>query len=343
MTGFERSFGYAAEASGEAPGRVNMLGEHTDYNDGFVLPTVIPQSTRAFVAQSRDAVDRVVSAQLGPGDGAAFEAYVMGCLAVLREAGHAAPPVSVYIDSDVPIGAGLSSSAALEVATLRALRTRFALPVDDVEIARLAQRAEIRYALVNCGIMDQMAASIGVAGHMLFLDTRSLARSLLPIPAGSEILVLDCGTPRSLAASAFNLRRRECELAAQALGAPSLREVDDLERVARLPAPLDRRARHVVTENRRVLMAAHRSAPEFGQLMNASHASLRDDFEVSVPPLDVLVQCLQEHSQVFGARLTGAGFGGACVALVRSGAQSEVAQDVLRRYASLGHRGARIV
>jgi hypothetical protein len=129
------------------------------------------------------------------------------------------------------------------------------------------------------------------------------------------------GTPRALAASAFNLRRRECELAAQALGAPSLREVDDLERVARLPAPLDRRARHVVTENRRVLMAAHRSAPEFGQLMNASHASLRDDFEVSVPPLDVLVQCLQEHRQVFGARLTGAGFGGACVALVRSGAQ----------------------
>ena len=161
MSPFEERFGYPPETTEAAPGRVNMLGEHTDYNDGFVLPTIIPQTTRVFLAESRDAVDRVVSAQLGLGESGGFKRYISGCLAVLRHAGHPVCAVSIYIDSDVPIGAGLSSSAALEVATLRALRSRFDLPIDDVTIARLAQRAEIEYAGVNCGIMDQMAASVG--------------------------------------------------------------------------------------------------------------------------------------------------------------------------------------
>lgn len=343
MTPFERIFGYPAEASGEAPGRVNMLGEHTDYNDGFVLPTIIPQTARVFLALSRNGATRVVSAQLGSDDSGEFRRYVFGCLSVIREAGYSLRAVSIYIDSDVPIGAGLSSSAALEVAVLRALRMRFALPIDDVELARLAQQAEIEYAGVKCGIMDQMAASVGVAGQMLLLDTRSLDRSLLPMPAGTDICVLDSGVPRSLVASAFNERRSECERAAVVLGAPSLRDVDDLGLVAQLPPPLDRRARHVITENRRVLAAALCSATEFGHLMNASHASLRDDFDASVPALDVLVDCLQRDPRVYGARLTGAGFGGACVALVHAGAQLEVSQDVLVRYAALGHLGARLV
>jgi galactokinase len=343
MSPFEERFGYPPETTEAAPGRVNMLGEHTDYNDGFVLPTIIPQTTRVFLAESRDAVDRVVSAKLGLGESGGFKRYISGCLAVLRHAGHPVCAVSIYIDSDVPIGAGLSSSAALEVATLRALRSRFDLPIDDVAIARLAQRAEIEYAGVNCGIMDQMAASVGVAGQMLLLDTRSLTRSLLPLPDGADICVLDSGTPRALATSAFNERRRECEAAARALGEQSLRDVDDLERVAQLPAPLDRRAKHVVTENRRVLAAVNRSAREFGQLMNASHTSLRDDFEVSVPSLDRLVGCLQDDPRVFGARLTGAGFGGACVALVRPGTQSLVATDALAKYAASGHVGRRLV
>jgi len=341
MTAFERIYGYPAEAAGEAPGRVNMLGEHTDYNEGFVLPTIIQKTTRVLVAQSPSGVDRAVSAQLAPDGG--FGRYVSGCTAVLRAAGHRVPAVSVHIDSNVPIGAGLSSSAALEVALLRALRSRFSLDLDDVDIARLAQHAENEYAGVNCGIMDQMAASVGVAGHLLLLDTRSLATALVPLPEGGDICVLDSGTRRSLATSAFNQRRSECEQAARALGVASLRDVDDLDRIEQLPPPLNGRARHVVTENRRVLAAANTSAREFGQLMNASHASLRDDFDVSVPSLNLLVDCLQQDERVFGARLTGAGFGGACVALVRSGTQSLVAQDVLAEYGSFGHAGTRLV
>jgi len=338
MSRFEEIFGYPPEATGQAPGRVNMLGEHTDYNDGFVLPTITPQSTRVFLALSRDGVDRVVSAQLGSGDSVDFQRYVRGCLTILRESGYPVGAVSVYIDSEVPIGVGLSSSAALQVATCRALRTRFELGIDDVSIARLAQRAEFEHAGVKCGIMDQMAASVGVAGQMLLLDTRTLERSLLPLPDGADICVLDSGTRRTLATSAFNQRRDECERAARLLGVQSLREVSDLSHVARLPPPLDRRARHVVTENRRVLAAVNCTAGEFGQLMNASHASLRDDFEVSVPSLDRLVDGLQQDPRVFGARLTGAGFGGACVALVRRGTGAFVANDVLTKYGPTGRR-----
>jgi galactokinase len=352
MTAFEQVFGYPPEASGNAPGRVNMLGEHTDYNGGFVLPTIIPQRTCVAIAASRDGGLHVQSAQLGPADCTAhgavrptgFGRYVFGCLAVLRERGHRLPAISVHVDSDVPIGAGLSSSAALEVATLRALRTRFSLNLDDAEIARIAQEAEVRFAGVNCGIMDQMACSLGVAGQMLLLDTRSLERSLIPLPDGTGICVIDSGIPRSLAATAFNQRRSECEQAAQALGAESLRDVTDLALVAQLPPPLDRRARHVLTENVRVLIAAHTASPrEFGDLMDASHASLRDDFEVSVPSLNVLVDCLQRHPCVFGARLTGAGFGGACVALVEPGSQALVGREVLAMYASRGYIGTQLV
>ncbi|HLW24600.1 MAG TPA: galactokinase [Steroidobacteraceae bacterium] len=343
MTRFEQFFGYPPEACAEAHGRVNLLGEHTDYNEGFVLPTIIPQATRVWVAVNPQGVDRVVSAQLGAGDRADFARYALGCLALLRAASYPLEAMSILIDSDVPIGAGLSSSAALEVAVLRAARSRFALDIDDVQIARLGQQAEIEYAGVHCGIMDQMAASVGVLGHMLLLDTRSLARSLIPLPQGADLCVLDSGIPRSLATSAFNQRRSECEQAARALGERSLRDVDDLEQIARLPPPLDRRVRHVVTENRRVLAAVNQSASGFGRLMNASHASLRDDFAVSVPALDLLVDFLQRDPRVFGARLTGAGFGGACVALVHSGTQSEVARDILAAYGANGHPGARRV
>jgi galactokinase len=352
MTAFEQVFGYPAEASGEAPGRVNMLGEHTDYNGGFVLPTVIPRTTRVSLAESRDGRLHVQSAQLGSADSAAqgdeppagFARYVFGCWALLRERGHRLPAISVRVDSDVPIGAGLASSAALEVATLRALRTRFALSLDDVRIACIGQEAEARFAGVNCGVMDQMASSLGVPGQMLFLDTRNLERTLIPLPAGTAICVLDCGTPRSLAGTAFNQRRRECEQAACALGAESLREVTDLARVMQLQPPLDKRARHVLTENARVLTAVrHASAVEFGKLMNASHASLRDDFDVSIPSLNALVDCLQRHPSVYGARLTGAGFGGACVALVESGSQAAVGRDALAQYASLGYRGTMLI
>jgi galactokinase len=348
---FERRFGVAAEVSASAPGRVNLLGEHTDYNDGYVLPTAIPQTTRVELARSPDDRFRYYAADLDeestwregdplPGG---FARYVHGCVEVLRRRGDRIPPVLMRIDSDVPIGSGLSSSAALEVSTLRGLRALLGLALDDVELALVAQRAEGEYAGVRTGVLDQMASSLCDRNHMLFLDTMTLERRVLPLPADTEIVVLHSGVPRELADTAYNARRAECEAAAQALGVPSLRHVTDPARASSLPAPLDRRARHVITENNRVLEAVGADATRFGVLMNDSHASLRDDYEVSIPALDALVGLLQSHADVFGARLTGAGFGGACVALCRPGREPAVARSVLTAYAALGHAGAQLV
>lgn len=343
--GFEAVFGFPPQVRSHAPGRVNLLGEHTDYNDGFVLPTAIARTTTVQVGPSLDGDHHLYAARLDeyvayvPGTPLppGFARYVLGCLLVLQEQGYDNAPLALHVDSDVPIGAGLSSSAALEIAVLRALREWRALPLDDVDLALIAQQAEIRFAQVRCGIMDQMACSLADSRHMLFLDTRSLERELLPFPDGAEVLVIDSGIPRSLAGTAYNQRRAECEQAATLLGVPALRDAPGLDAIERLPAPLDRRARHVFTENARVLQAvAGVSAERFGMLMNASHASLRDDFEVSVDGLDALVSLLQAHPEVYGARLTGAGFGGACVALVAAGSGAAVGQDVLRAYSGDG-------
>lgn len=338
-------FGFEPLVEADAPGRVNLLGEHTDYNDGFVLPTAITQRTRVQIAPSPNNDYHLYAARLNerlhysPGSRMpnGFARYVLGCLELLNERHFELGPLAIYVDSDVPIGAGLSSSAALEIAVLRALRAWRTLPLDDVELAQIAQQAEIRFAEVNCGIMDQMACSLADVGHMLFLDTRSLARALLPLPAGAELLVIDSGIPRSLANSAYNQRREECEEAAHLLGVKALRDVKTLSSLSALPPILQQRARHVVTENARVLAATNdATAAEFGKLMNASHASLRDDFAVSIPELDELVGLLQQHPKVLGARLTGAGFGGACVALVGNGAASQVAHDVISVYTGPG-------
>lgn len=353
MTDFTELFGRDPEFEASAPGRVNLLGEHTDYNDGFVLPAAIPQRTHVELARSPDGWCRFHSDNLNhlilhlPGDAVPgnFGRYAAGCIEVLRQAGFATEPVLLRIRSDVPIGSGLSSSAALEVALLRGLRELFRLELDDVEIARLAQTAEIHYAGVRCGIMDQMAASLCTdTSHMLFIDTRTLENRLLPLPEGTEPIVLDSGVPRSLSGSAYNRRRRECEEAARRLGVAALRDVDDPAAAATLPPPLDRRARHVITENGRVLRAAAGvSAGEFGVLMNSSHASLRDEFEVSVPALDLLAALLQRHPAVHGARLTGAGFGGACVALAGSGQGKQAGREVLAAYTARGHHGRQLV
>lgn len=349
---FERVFGTAPEATAEAPGRVNLLGEHTDYNDGHVLPIAITQQTRVAIGRSPDDQFTVHAAMLGqtarftlaapPSEH--FATYVYGCLVEARAAGLAVPPLCIHVSSDVPMGVGLSSSAALEVATLRALRQFTGAPLDDVRIAQLAQRAEIEYAGVRCGIMDQMASSLADTRRALWLDTRTLERRLVPLPKGSAVLVLDSGIARSLAASGYNQRRAECEEAARMLGVASLRDIDDPQAAEVLPEPLRRRVRHVVTENARVLKAVNCSdAAEFGVLMNASHASLRDDYAVSVPDLDRLVALLQVHPGVFGARLTGAGFGGACVALCDPQALHRIAENVLRAFSDGGGHGRLLV
>jgi galactokinase len=349
---FQQIFHADPVVQASAPGRVNLLGEHTDYNDGFVLPTAIPQQTTVYLGWSPDPqhhfyaqelAKRVDISSQGPPNGG-YSRYIWGCIQLLEHQGVSIPSLNLYVTSSVPIGAGLSSSAALEVATLRGLRELLHLDLENIEIAQLGQQAEIQYAGVNCGIMDQMASSLADPKHMLFLDTRTLDSQLLPFPAGAEILVIDSGVPRTLAGSSYNQRRAECELAATQLGVKALRDVTDPQAVEVLPESLRRRARHVVTENNRVLKILEGVSSEvFGELMNDSHASLRDDYQVSVPALDQLVGLLQATPGVFGARLTGAGFGGACVALVVAGQARAIADHVLESYNAQGHQGRLLV
>jgi galactokinase len=355
---FQQIFGKLPETEASAPGRVNLLGEHTDYNDGFVLPTAIPQSTTVQVGFSTDGqhhfysedLDEKVSISQSNNTPSGFASYIFGCIEVLKSAGNIIPPLNLYVKSSVPMGSGLSSSAALEVAILRALRQLLNLSIDDVEIAQLAQQAEIHYAGVQCGIMDQMASSLADTEHILFLDTRTLERRVLPFPDKAEIVVIDSGVPRTLASSGYNQRRAECEEAARLLNVKALRDITDADAVQELPEPLRRRARHVVTENNRVLEAVQivetrntKSLQRFGELMNASHASLRDDYEVSVPALDTLVGMLQKTAGVFGGRLTGAGFGGACVALVAADEGKAIATNILEQYNQAGYTGRILV
>ncbi len=327
---FRRVFGIEPAVVAQAPGRVNLLGDHTDYNDGFVLPTAIPHTTCVAIAPGAGA-DEAYSAELDrmkrfdrTGPLIDFARYVGGCIRVLAAEAYRIPPLRIWIGSEVPIGVGLSSSAALEVAMLRALDALLGLKLDPVRIALLGQRVEREHAGVNCGIMDQMAASLGASGCMLFIDTMTLAYRRVPIPARAEILVVDSGVARALSGSAYNERRQECADAARALKVRSLREITDIAALSGLPDRLHRRARHVVSENARVRAALAADAHGFGELMKASHASLRDDYEVSVAPVDRLVEEMIATEGVFGARMTGAGFGGACVALVERGAAARI-------------------
>lgn len=350
MKSFQDIFAQDPECEASAPGRVNLLGEHTDYNDGFVLPTAIPQKTTVQLGFSGDEQYHFYSAELDrkisilaqePTD---FASYIWGCIQVVQNWGYSISPLNIYVTSSVPMGSGLSSSAALEVSILRGLKLLFNLPLDDVQIAQIAQQAEIEYAGVHCGIMDQMAASLADSEHLLFLDTRTLERQILPFPQDAEIVVIDSGVPRTLAGSGYNQRRAECEEAARRLGVKALRDIHKPQKVESLPEPLRRRARHVVTEDNRVLEAVQGvSVKRFGELMNASHASLRDDYEVSVPALDQLVGLLQATPGVWGARLTGAGFGGACVALVEKGQGSAIAAHTLKQYHQMSYTGRILV
>ncbi|MBA4143176.1 MAG: galactokinase [Nitrosospira sp.] len=352
MSSFEEVFGRTPTATAYAPGRVNLLGEHTDYNDGYVLPIAIEQRTCVSMSPNSgdehalysEMLDSTVCFTLDNPPAEHFATYVYGCLVEAREHGIEVPMVDIHVQSNVPMGVGLSSSAALEVATLRALRALTGAPLDDVHIAQLAQRAEIEHAGVRCGIMDQMASSLADTRSALFLDTRTLERRLVPLPPVSVVLVINSGVARILATSGYNQRRAECEEAARRLGVAALRDVDNVSAADALPDPLRRRVRHIVTENARVLLAVDcGNAKDFGALMNASHASLRDDYQVSVPELDQLVALLQAHPLVYGAKLTGAGFGGACVALCEPQALREIAGTVLRNYESAGFAGRLLV
>ena len=332
MNNPETFFGGAPEAFASAPGRVNLLGEHTDYHDDqHHLDSGTLDGNVTFAAQGGSAPQ-------------GFGSYIEGCIRLVEATGVTVPPLRVFVTTTLPVGSGLSSSAALEVAMLRAMRNLLGFSVDDVKLAQIAQRAEIEFARVNCGIMDQMAASLCDERSMLFIDARTLEHHLVPLPEGAELIVIDSGVPRTLAASKYNERRAECEEASRKLGVKALRDVTDPAAVESLPEPLRRRARHVVLEDLRVLEAAKGvSAERFGELMNASHESLRADYEVSIPELDQLVAALRAAPGVLGARLTGAGFGGACVALCRAEGKEnsarQAAETALSTYNKAGRRG----
>jgi galactokinase len=356
---FAGLYGRRPELAARAPGRVNLIGEHTDYNGGYVLPTPIPQQTTVELGRRRDRVVRAWSADVGGapaeytlGDerrGGSWIDYVAGVTQVLAAAGHELGGFDLRVSSEVPLGSGLSSSAALEVALLRALRQAFALRLDDVALALLGQRAEVELVGAPVGVMDQMASSLGEAGSALFLDTRSLAHERVPLPPELDLVVLDSGVKHSHAGGDYRLRRAECERAAALLGVRQLRDVTGahLPRIAALPQPLGRRARHVVTENARVLEAVDAlrqgDAGRLGALFRASHASLRDDFEVSVPEVDLLVELAAADPDVDGARMTGGGFGGAVVALARRGAAASAGARIAAGYCSQSGRPGQLL
>jgi galactokinase len=269
---------------------------------------------------------------------------VQGVTHVLADAGLGVHGFDARIDSTVPVGSGLSSSAALEIALLRALDAAFSLGLDPVAMARAGRRAENEFVGAPVGIMDQMACALADETHALFIDTRSLAWERVPLPRHVEVAVVDSGVAHQHAGGGYRRRRAECEEAAARLGVSALRDVgvDDLARVATLPSPLDRRARHVVTENARVLdaVAALRDGDtaRLGVLFAASHTSMRDDFEVSVEEVDLIVRLAAGEPGVYGARLTGGGFGGAVVILTRHGEGAECARRIARAY-EMARRG----
>jgi len=357
---FRARFGTAPIAVVRSPGRVNLIGEHTDYNEGWVLPAALDLATWVAAAPRDDgrlravalrleASDEALLSDLRPRQGLPWTRYVRGVAALLLEAGCSLRGASLLIDGDLPLGGGLSSSAALELGVALALAEVAGWSIGRRELALLAQQAEHLYAGVQCGIMDQLAVALGQAGQALLIDCRSLEVEAVPIPEAVRILVLDTGIPRTLAGSAYNRRRAECEEAVRYLQTfyPEVRALRDVTPEMLLeieggpgghgePSPALRRARHVVTENRRVLesVAALRAGDvaAFGQLMDASHESLRDDFEVSGPELEAMVEIARATPGVLGARLTGAGFGGCAVALVEAAAAAAAATSIMARY-----------
>jgi galactokinase len=346
---FDELFGRAPAVRSRAPGRVNLIGEHTDYNRGYVLPIATPQETIVELATRDDQCVRVWSADVPDAERhldytigtearrGLWVDYIAGVTASLREHGIAIRGFDARIESSLPLGGGLSSSASLEIALLRALDAAFALRLDPVTLAKIGQRAETGLVGAPVGIMDQMAASLADAHAALFLDTDTLAYERLPLPPLTALIVIHSGVTHRHAGGEYRVRRRECEDAARLLGVGSLREAsaEQLTR-ASLPAPIDRRARHVVTENDRVLRARDAlragNAHAFGALMNASHHSMREDFEISTPEIDTLVRLAQGEHGVFGARLTGGGFGGSIVALATASEASAAAVRIADAY-----------
>jgi galactokinase len=356
---FSTLFGAEPDARADAPGRVNLIGEHTDYHGGHVLPCAIPQRTYVELRRRPDQHVRVWSA-LQPSAIDAFDVgreqrrgtwidYVAGVTFALGRAEMPVGGFDLRIDSTVPVGAGLSSSAALEVALLRGLRGLYGLPIDDVPLARIAQAAEVDFVGAPVGIMDQMAASLATEREALLLETRSLHYERIALPAHLDLIVISSGVVHQHAGGSYAERRAESETAARLLGVRWLTDVppDDLPRLNGLPPLLARRARHVITEQARVIGAAAAlrcgDLVRLGQLFDASHVSMRDDYAVSIPEVDLLVECGRGDPDVIGARLTGGGFGGSVVMLARAPRGAAAAHRIAASYRRTSGRDGRVL
>jgi galactokinase len=361
---FQQVFGYEPAVRYSAPGRVNLIGEHTDYNDGYVLPFAIDRRTTADIAPRQDRVLRVASSfdqeggavslsldDLDPEAMDGWSAYVFGIAWALREQAGASlddrTGFDVFIDSDVPVGAGLSSSAAIECGVALAFNDLWELGLDRKALARVGQYSENHAVGAPTGIMDQSASLLGEQDAVVFLDCRTLDTGVVDLALeanGLEVLVMDTRVEHAHATGGYKARRASCERGAEVLGVPALRDVtvDDLPRAQEvLDDETFRRVRHIVTEDQRVLDTVRTLRADgpraIGPLLVASHASMRDDFEISVPELDLAVETAMEHGAV-GARMTGGGFGGAAIALVDREARDRIGAAVTSAFAAAGYR-----
>ena len=359
---FAERFGGAPEGVWAAPGRVNVIGEHTDYNDGFVLPVALPHTTRAAVGRRSDGRVALASLQgdgavvelgldeLAPGRPDGWAGYPAGVVDGLRE--RLPGGVNVLVDTDVPVGAGLSSSAALTCSVALGLRDLVAPELTRADLVDLARRSENDFVGAPTGILDQSASLLCTAGHALFLDTREQRTEQVPLDLaaqGLELLVVDTGTSHTHADGGYGDRRRECEEAAARLGVPALRDIADVAGLAKLDDGGDRvllrRARHIVTENSRVLevveiLRGSGNPRAIGPVLTAGHASLRDDFQISTDELDACVAAAVAAG-AHGARMVGGGFGGSAVVLVDLDRSEAVASAVRAEFARRGFRAPR--
>ncbi len=347
---FVQAFGVSPDLIARAPGRVNLIGEHTDYNDGFVLPAAIGVETMVAAARRSDGVVRVIAADIGGAidqfnvddpieqSPLGWSNYVRGMIKVMHDDGIVLSGADIVISGTVPQGAGLSSSASLEVAVGHAVVSLSGIDIDPTRLALLAQRAESDFVGCKCGIMDQLVSARGQAGHALLIDCRSLDAVPVRMPDTLSIMIIHSGVSRGLVDGAYNERRAQCEAAASHFGVKALRDVDRaaLESGRRgLDALSYHRARHVVTETERTLNAAAAlragDVAALRELMASSHASMRDDFAITVPAIDHLVDIVAQAAGADGGvRMTGGGFGGAVVALVKTEARDRVTDAVMR-------------
>lgn len=353
---FEQCFGASPDMLIQAPGRVNLIGEHTDYNDGFVLPCAIDFGTVAAASRRDDQKVCVVAADYDNDrdefdlsqpieyrDNKLWANYIRGVIKYLAERGFTFGGMNIAVSGNVPQGAGLSSSASLEVVIGQTVKALYDLPVSRETIALNGQQAENQFVGCNCGIMDQLISACGEAGHALLIDCRSLETRAVAMPENSVVMIVNSNKKRGLVDSEYNTRRRQCEAAAAFFGVPALRDVTAEQFAAHaheLDAVTAKRARHVISENIRTLAAAEAlkdgDLPRLSQLMAESHHSMRDDFEITVPEIDALVAIIGDVIGLEGGvRMTGGGFGGCVVALVKPEHVTPVTEAINAHYTAI--------